>query len=100
MAYSCTPVFQSGVGNITNAPIFIDEANGNFRLQNMSSCVNNGTNQPGLDAQIDLDGNARIYIGTVDMGAYEAQYDKAGQWIKDFMPSSGKMISQNNLPVL
>jgi hypothetical protein len=73
----------------------MDEAGIDFRLQQMSHCVNSGANHSGMDAQFDLDGNERIHIGTVDMGAYEAQYEKAGQWIVDFLPVSEKMFSQD-----
>jgi hypothetical protein len=59
-------------GNITNAPLFINEANGNFQLQSNSPCINWGDNSVVTNAT-DLDGNTRIVEGTVDMGAYEYQ---------------------------
>ena len=70
--YCCTtPMPAGGVGNLTNAPLFV-ATNGwsNLRLQASSPCINAGNNAdaPGL---IDLDGNPRITSGTVDMGAYE-----------------------------
>ena len=68
-----------GTGFITNNPMFVDQgsgsgstyAPGNLRLQNVSPCVNTGTNAPGVGDLPDLDGHMRIRYGTVDMGCYE-----------------------------
>jgi hypothetical protein len=67
-----TPLPDTGVGNITDAPLFVNQAVGNFQLQPNSPCINAGTNTyviPGAD----LAGNARIVAGTVDLGPYENQ---------------------------
>jgi len=62
----------NGVGNITNAPLFVDCDGGNLRLQSNSPCINTGRNAYAPGAT-DLDGFPRIVSGTVDMGAYEFQ---------------------------
>jgi hypothetical protein len=69
---STTPLPQDGVGNITNAPLFVDLPSGNLRLQSNSPCINAGLNAFAPTGP-DLDGNPRIVGGAVDMGAYEFQ---------------------------
>jgi len=86
--YCCAwPMPTSGVGNFTNAPLFVDYASGNLRLQSNSPCINAGNNSSltnymydYINAQyawftnlFDLDGNPRTVSGTVDVGAYEFQ---------------------------
>src|SRR5205823_5910368 len=71
--YCCTPYVFGGLGNITNAPLFVDQASGNLRLQPNSLCINAGNNSY-VTSAIDLDGNPRISGGTVDIGAYEFQW--------------------------
>jgi PKD domain-containing protein len=66
---AATPL-APGSGNITNAPIFVDVAHGDFHLQASSPCINGGFNGYSASGS-DLDGNPRISGGTVDIGAYE-----------------------------
>ncbi len=71
--YCCTtPLPTNGVGNITNDPAFVDLANGNFRLQTNSPCINSGNNSY-VKNSTDLDGNPHISGGTADIGAFEVQ---------------------------
>jgi hypothetical protein len=64
-------VLTNGIGNITNAPLFVNTNISNYRLANNSPCVNRGTNRSWMTNSSDLDGRARIRYGVVDMGAYE-----------------------------
>lgn len=57
-------------GNIN--PNFVDTANNDYRLTNLSLCINTGSNDS-ISAGIttDIAGNDRIFDGMVDLGAYE-----------------------------
>ncbi len=67
-----TPLPPSGLGNITNEPLFLDLPGGDFHLQSNSPCINSG-NDAYVTSATDLDGNPRIVGGTVDIGACEYQ---------------------------
>ncbi|NLF17075.1 MAG: cadherin-like domain-containing protein [Lentisphaerae bacterium] len=60
-------------GNLAQDPLFADSAAGNWRLTNVSPCVNAGSNEYVAAGATDADGLSRIVPvgGTVDMGAYE-----------------------------
>ena len=51
-------------------PSFVDAANGDFRLQGDSPCIDMGNNRY-VAGETDIRGNARIQGGIVDLGAYE-----------------------------
>jgi hypothetical protein len=99
--YCCvTPLPEAGVGNITNAPLFVDPANGDFRPQTSSPCINAGNNGF-VTSTTDLDGNARISGGTVDMGAYELVFTPA-MLVDQLMLTveQAKLGTQNKQPLL
>jgi hypothetical protein len=70
LSYCDTVPAAPGIGNMTNEPLFLDLAGGNFHLQTNSPCINSGNNSSVIGAT-DFDGNPRIAGGTVDIGAYE-----------------------------
>ena len=83
MNYCCTlPLPSKGEGNITGAPMFMDDTVWNLRLGSNSPCVNAGNNTF-ISASADLDGRPRIISRTVDLGAYEFQgpFDK---WLQQY----------------
>jgi hypothetical protein len=59
--------------NLDVDPSFVDAANGDFRLNGTSSLINAGQGTFDPLYQFDRSGNARIFGGTVDIGAYEYQ---------------------------
>jgi hypothetical protein len=93
LSYCCTtPQPTNGVGNITNAPLFVDLAVGDLRLQSTSPCINAGHNAF-VTGTTDLDDNPRIAGGTVDIGAYEFQSPASTlsyTWLQQFnLPTDG-----------
>ena len=70
----------------------MDLAGGNFSLQSNSPCINAGKNAYAFGT-VDLDGNARIVGGTVDMGAFEFQSPLSVisyAWLQQFsLPTDG-----------
>ncbi len=80
-SYSCTTPSVSGVGNISSAPLFLDSANGNYKLQAISPCINAGNNAV-VQGLSDLSGAPRVQAGVVDMGAFE--FDLANEIASKF----------------
>ena len=50
----------SARNNITNAPLFVDQDSGDFRLERHSPCIHRGFNLPWMIGGVDLDGQPRI----------------------------------------
>ena len=75
--YSCSqPAItapQDGGGNISDDPEFISPGFGNFRLSNISPCLDAGENKAWMTDAGDYDNNPRIYNATADMGAVEQE---------------------------
>jgi hypothetical protein len=94
LGYGCTTPLPAGIGNITNAPLFVSPAAMNFRLQSNSPCINSGNNSS-VNAITDLDGNLRNSGSTVDMGAYEFQSPTSilsYAWAQQFgLPTDGSV---------
>ncbi|NLX26917.1 MAG: hypothetical protein GXY61_13340 [Lentisphaerae bacterium] len=87
-SFSCSPDAAHGVdGNITKAPVFVDAANGNYRLNPNSPCIDMGDNAV-VVGSVDLDGLPRIAGGVVDMGAYEYQGAGIGDQDCDGLPDN------------
>lgn len=63
-----------GGHNISDHPQFQSYLNSNFRLQVGSPCVDQGLNAGWMTGARDVDGNFRIWITNVDMGAYECGF--------------------------
>jgi hypothetical protein len=93
LSYCCTtPMPTNGVGNITNAPLFVDAAAGDLHLQPNSPCINAGNNAYAPTGP-DLDGSPRVVGGNVDMGAHEFQHPASAlsyAWLQQYgLPTDG-----------
>lgn len=84
ISYNCfsDTIAASGglnVANITLDPQFADIGNDNFQLLSDSPCINNGTLELPSEIEIpetDLGGNPRNIGVSIDMGAYEYQFEE------------------------
>lgn len=61
----------SNVNNITADPQLVNRAADNYRLSNISPCINAGVNRAWMTGAVDLDGRRRIVNNIADIGAYE-----------------------------
>jgi predicted outer membrane repeat protein len=70
--YSCVQNGYTGTGNISSDPLFMDAANGDYRLNAQSPCIDKGSNSlTPLWLTTDFSGSARLVGSIVDMGIYE-----------------------------
>jgi hypothetical protein len=87
-----TPQPSGGLGNFTNAPLFVDLGGGDLHLQTNSPCINAGRNAC-VGIATDLDRQPRISGGTVDVGAYEFQLPSSVisyAWLQTYgLPTDG-----------
>ena len=67
---SCGTGLDSGNGNISSAPQFVNRTADDYRLALGSPCIDSGVGVYVTSSE-DLDGNPRILNSIVDMGAYE-----------------------------
>jgi len=70
----CSTPMPDGTDNFIAAPRMADYAAGDVRLLSNSPCINAGTNQDWMIGSRDPDGNHRIILNVVDVGAYEYAY--------------------------
>lgn len=99
---TCTSPQANGAGNITNAPLFLNAASGDFRLKAGSPCINTGNNFYAI-GPTDLQGDPRVAGNYVDLGAYEydqalADYDSDGdtwtdaeEYVSDTSPTNAAL---------
>ena len=85
---------MNGVGNVDAEPLFVDAANGDYRLRPNSPCVNAGTNGFWTSGAVDFDGQRRIYPagGRVDMGAFEFSGDAQALHKGDAVLTAGQAL--------
>jgi len=69
---SADGLVHNGNNCMTNNPLFVDVASGDFSLQRTSPCINAGDDTYATSTK-DLIGSDRL-VSTVDMGAYEFQW--------------------------
>ncbi len=82
-------------GNLDTDPLFINAAAGNFSIPAWSPAMNGGSTSFFADAvsSRDLSYNARVFDGTIDIGAYEAQSTIAIRYVKPGASGNGSSWS-------
>jgi hypothetical protein len=69
VTYSCVEGGYTGTTDISSDPLFVDAANGDYRLQSGSLCIDTGTSIGAPDT--DIEGTERPQGSGYDLGAYE-----------------------------
>ncbi len=86
-SHSCIQDWTGGgEGNISENPLFVNEASGDYRLKSTSPCRDKGLDYYWFAwPQRDADGNCRVFGDRVDMGCYEygASPDSDGDLLSD-----------------
>ncbi len=72
--YSCIEDEDVGAGNISNYPSFVDAENKVFHLNGDSQCIDAGDPNGDYYSEVDIDGQMRVMVAEVDIGADEAAY--------------------------
>jgi len=72
--FSCVQDEEAGgAGNILGQnPHFADAEGGDYHLQEYSPCINKGDDSAVAEGDCDIDGQPRVSLGSVDMGADES----------------------------
>jgi len=75
---------QSGTGNISSDPKFVNASGGNFKLMSTSPCIGSATSEGA--PSYDILGNKRPHNSSYEMGAYEFM----GPYLKVNAPNGGE----------
>jgi hypothetical protein len=76
VSYSDVKGGCSGVGNINADPCFVAPQSGNYHLSPYSLCINAGDpNHVSIAGEADIDGEARVINGRIDIGVDEFNYE-------------------------
>ncbi len=101
--YSCIQDGDSGTGNISSDPCFVNAGINDFHLSSNSPCINAGDpNTTGL-GEMDIDNTARYQGGRFDMGADEIIYSvhnvTQNKWYMAVQAAIDEAASNNELVV-
>ncbi|MHC4153328.1 MAG: right-handed parallel beta-helix repeat-containing protein [Planctomycetota bacterium] len=72
--YSCIQDGDTGTGNISSDPCFVDADANDFHLSSDSPCINRGDPSGSYSGETDIDGDDRVIKGRVDIGADEKPF--------------------------